>query len=208
MRVVSWLAGFFRADVEQARLEPLQRVGGDAYELVDRLPRGPARRAAWNAYVLQTYADKLIAAGGTSKYVRADTAEIASEMFGLVGLWLERASELAADPAAPSTRALPEPIPHWHTPVRCREQLVGMREALVALYAYVAYDLRSVQTDDTALARLRGELATIEQEIETVDILWIARPPAELRGGIGDALCNGLDKTFSLGQVLAAGRFI
>ena len=57
MRVVPWLVGFFRADVRQAQLEPYQRVGGDAYGLVDELPRGPARLAAWNAYVLQTYAD-------------------------------------------------------------------------------------------------------------------------------------------------------
>jgi hypothetical protein len=199
--------GFFRADVEQARLEPLQRVGGDAYDLVDYLPRGAARLAAWNAYVLQTYADKLIAASQTSKYVRADSAEIAEGLFRLVGLWLEEARQLMSNPDAPLTVAPGEPLPHWHTPVRSQEQLVGMRDALVALHAYVAYDLQNFSAADTFL-RLREELAKIDRLIETVDILWIARPPAELRGGIGDALSKALDQTYALGQLLAQPELI
>lgn len=203
MRVVLWLVALIRADVPLRELDPFRRAGIDAYDLVDELPRGSARLAAWNAYVLQTYGDKLIAASRTAHYVRADTAYVARRLFELVGVWLERAREAAADPAHSTRPGLSGPLPHWHTPVRSREQLVGMRTTLDALRIYVAFDLQSLEAVDRSAARLRARLAEIDARIEAADSLWIARSSEEIRGGIGDALAIGLDKAYALGQLLA-----
>jgi hypothetical protein len=200
VKLVPRLVAYLRGDVEQEDLVALQSAGGEAYALVEGLPRGPARLAAWNAYVLQTYGDKLMAASRTSTYVRTDTAALAEESFRVACRWLDRANSLAADPGALSSATPAEPLPHWHTAIRCGEQLVGMRETLIALHAYVAYDLNGSAADST---RLRDALAKIDGQLETVDILWIKRPPAEIRGGIGTALCRGLDETYALGQALA-----
>ena len=37
--------------------------------------------------------------------------------------------------------------------------------------------------------------------MDTAELLWVARPPPELRGGIGDALITGIENTYALGQV-------
>jgi hypothetical protein len=203
MRILPRLRALARVDVPVDELGSFRRVGIDAYDLVDELPRGPARRAAWNAYALQTYGDKLLAASATADYVSADTAFVSQCAYQLVGMCLECARQLASEAGNMSLPGIPASLPHWHTPVRTHEQLVGMREALEALRTYVAFDLQTFATDDPSLANLRGKLAVIDAELETVDLLWIARPPAELRGGIGDALTRGLDQAFELGQLLA-----
>jgi hypothetical protein len=74
MRILPRLKALVRADVPVDALDSVRRVGIDAYDLVDELPRGQARLAAWNAYALQTYGDKLLAASETANYVPADTA--------------------------------------------------------------------------------------------------------------------------------------
>jgi hypothetical protein len=169
----------------------------DAYDLVDALPRGPARLAAWNAYALQTYADKL-----TSASQAADTAHVCRTAYQLVDTCLQRAQQLASEPADAHV-SVPDALPHWHTPIRSQEQLVGMREALDALRTYVAFDLQTLPAGGTSAREYADRLAAIDAELQTVDLLWIARPPAELRGGIGDALARGLDMAFKLGQLLA-----
>lgn len=164
--------------------------GTDAYDLVDRLPRGSARVAAWNAYACQTYADKLVAACRDSGRTRSDTAALVRDLSALVAAWLECAEGAGAAPDLP--------FPHWHTPDRCWEQLVGMRETLEALRTYVAFDLGQTGGDE-------AELGRVDAELETVASLWIRRPPPELRAGVGDALRRGLDAAYALGQRLAAG---
>jgi hypothetical protein len=78
-----------------------------------------------------------------------------------------------------------------------------MRDALVALHAYVADDLSGFETNAVDSAQLHDALAKIDRQLETVDILWIKHPPAEIRGGIGTELCRGLDNTYALGRALA-----
>jgi hypothetical protein len=148
-----------------------------AYELVDRLPSGPARAAAWAAYALTTYADKLRAADGTSDVVAEAYANAAA----------------CLDVARDGGGALPDALPHWRTPVRSREQLVGMRDALDALRTYLAYELRDA--DATPIARIDAQLARVDE-------LWIERPPDAIRGAIGSALAIGLDEAYTLGRRL------
>ena len=131
-----------RLDVPIHDLDPVRCAGLDAYDLVEDLPRGSARAAAWNAYVLQTYSDKLLAAGQTHNYVCADTAAVVEDLYRLVAVWLDHARQMAANPSQPAWPNLPNALPHWHTPIRAERQLVGMRETLDALHTYLAYDLR------------------------------------------------------------------
>jgi len=150
-----------------------------AYELVDQLPSGPARAAAWAAYALTTYADKLAAADGRS--------DVVAEAYARANACLDAVENGGG--------ALPTALPHWHTPVRSHEQLVGMRDALDALRTYLAYELHDENAPE--LARIDAQLAKAEQ-------LWIRRPPAEIRGAIGSALAIGLDEAYALGCRLTA----
>jgi hypothetical protein len=150
-----------------------------AYELVDQLPSGPARAAAWAAYALTTYADKLLAADGTSDVVAEAYARAAA----------------CLDVARGGSDAFPDTLPHWRTPVRSREQLVGMRDALDALRTYLAYELKDA--DPPQLARIDAQLARVDQ-------LWIERPPPEIRGALGSALAIGLDEAYTLGRRLTS----
>ena len=149
-----------------------------AYELVDQLPSGPARAAAWAAYAQTTYADKLLAADGRS--------DVVAEAYARAGACL--------DTARNGGGALPA-LPHWRTPVRSREQLVGMHDALDALRTYLAYELRDEHAPE--LARIDAQVARVEQ-------LWIERPPEEIRGAVGSALATALDDAYALGGRLMA----
>lgn len=145
-----------------------------AYELVEELPPGPARAAAWAAYALTIYADKLLAVDGRSDVVAEAYARAAQ----------------CLDVAAGRSGALPQALPHWPTPVRSAEQLVGMRAALDALRTYLAYELHDEHAPD---------LAPVDAQLAKVERLWIRRPPPEIRGAVGSALSIGLDAAYALG---------
>lgn len=173
---------------------PEARPAAGVYELVDELPPGLPRAAAWNAYALQLYADKLLAASSGSERARVETMRYAEECHELAAACAARARGEAA------ARPLPERLPRWPSPLRSQAQLRGMREALEALRTHVAYDLPPEGAD----AELRAALAAVDERLRTVDLLWIERPPDELRGGVGDALTHGLDAVYALGRLLAA----
>ena len=198
MRLVSSITAFFRADVPVRDLDRARSAGIDAYDLLDSLPRGPARLAAWNAYVLQIYGDKLIAASEAAGHVRRDTADVALRLYQRVGPLLAKAQQTSA-----VDQPTQSPLPHWHTPVRSPGELAGMRDTLDALRTYVAFDLESLADADSSVAALRARLAAIDAERARADSLWVRHPPDELRGGIGDALASGLNMTYELGQLLA-----
>ncbi len=198
MKVVSWLAAIGRADVPMRELDRLRVTGIDAYDLMDQMPLGPARLAAWNAFVFQTYADKLVAASPSPGYIRPDTAQIVQQLYLSVAPCVDRAREAAASEVA----CQPVPIPRWHTPVRFREELAGMRDTLDTLRTHLGSDLESFETDELSATGLREILAIINAKYE-VEGLWLPRPPPELRGRIGDLLTDGIDKAYEMGQLLA-----
>jgi len=202
VRGVSRLLGLLATDAAEtfdglpvAGLQAVRLTGMDAYELVDRLARGPARVAAWNAYVLQTYGDKLLGAGVNPRFASVDTAQLAASLFSLAGWWVEQAAQLAADSSAPAADHLRDPLPHFHRPTRSHEQLVALRRTLDALQAYVVCDLQGLELDGPAGAPFRAQLEAIDACIE--------RAPPEIRDVIGDALTHGIDKAYALGQTLA-----
>jgi hypothetical protein len=182
-RLTAWLRG----DAPLASLDADRNRCVDASDLVEQLPNGPTRAAAWAAYAQQAYAEKLVATGDAEGYVRADTAYVARSAYRLA------AESLAV--AQSGSGEVPRALPRWRSPVRSPDELLGMRRALEALKTFLAFELK----DDNApeLARLNAELARAER-------FWIERPPPEIRGAVGDALVRALDEAYELGRRLTA----
>lgn len=120
MRLGRWLRGYSPLGVPVESLAAERSAAADAYARVDELPPGRERAAAWKAYALQTYGDRLLAACEGSGVVAFETAQFAAECFRLAS-------------SEPSAR-----LRHWPTPVRTHAQLAGMRGALEALRADLA----------------------------------------------------------------------
>jgi len=163
------------------------RDGTEAYDLVDRLPSGPARAAAWNAYACQVYADKL---SESCPHPSDETARVVHALYDLARVWLARASDGTAG-------HFELELPPWGAPERSRDQLIGMRNALDALRTTVAYDLPH---------ELAPDLAAIDRRMTAVDELWIDRPTPDLRAGLGGLLVAGIRDAIELGRTLADRR--
>ncbi len=192
--------GFVYPDVPVAALDAVRCAAMDAYQLVDQLPGGPVRSAAWNAYALQTYGDELLLAT-RREFVASDTAEMAGRIFSQAYTWLERALQPGEDLHALRVEAMHDELPRWLTATRSQAQIIGMREALDTLRTWIAAELGR---HPAASTRLLEDLAGIDGRLENVSLLWIERPPAELRRGIGYTLTVGLDEAYELGQEVAA----
>ena len=193
IRALRSLRAWTRDGVRVSDLRSSQARGADAYGLAEQLPFGPAREAAWAAYALQTYGDKLVDACEAGGLVPLETARVARTAFDLAGVCLQAARRTGS--ASPQT--LPACLPLWSSPARTHEQLVGMKETLDDLRTYLAFEL---QTGDPASLK---QLAPIDAKLASVALLWIEHAPPEIRGGIGDALTSGLDSAYRLGRLLA-----
>lgn len=180
-RLLAWLRG----DVSASALDRERNRCVDAYDLVEQLPNGAARAAAWAAFALQTYADKLVAAAAAPPYVPEETVALALASYRLAADCLEVARNGGG--------VVPPAPPRWRTPVRSHDQLVGMRQALDALHTYLAFELH----DEHA-----PELARLDARRSAVDGFWIEHAPPEIRGAIGDALVVGIDEAYALGRRL------
>ncbi len=210
MGLFDGLAAKARGEVSAADLIAYGRACSDAYDLLDSLPpSGYARLSAWNAYVLQTYADKLLAAGRAPGYVAPETADQVRVLYEYVEQWLVHARQAAASESHRLDVYLPQAMPHqWRTTPRTLEQLAGMREALVAAQARVAADLAAFAGAAGARDRLQGHLIAVSSTAEYVDGLWTAEPGPELRQTTGDSLRDGLDRAYELGQVIAVPELL
>jgi hypothetical protein len=175
VRLGRWLRRYSPLGVPVESLDAERHLVADAYARVEALPPGPERAAAWRAFALQTYGDRLLAACERSGVVAFETAPFAARCF-----------RLAAGGAPP------ERVPQWQTPVRTHAQLAGMREALEVLRA----DLAGCDEE---------RLAAIDAERHAVDLLWIERAPDTLRAGLGRHLQRGLDLAYGLGAERALG---
>lgn len=172
------LRAYFGQGLPVRVLDPLRARCVDASDLVDTLPSSPARSAAWAAYALETYGEALLEACARDGHLDFDTARVVRLSFTFAGICVEVARGEAGD--------VPRSLPRWHTVPRSHEQLVGMREALETLRTYLAYD--------------GTETANVDAQLAQVDRLWIEHAPPEIRGGIGDALTNGLDLAYETGR--------
>ena len=195
MGVLRALRIWSRSGVHAAALRSGLSLGPDAYGLADRLPRGPQREAAWAAYALQTFGDKLVDACPAGGLVPFDTARVASAAFAEA----DACVQLAGQEGAASPQAPPGRLPRWSSPSPTHEQLVAMKDTLEDLRTNLAFDLAADPADSPA----RTQLAAIDAKLASVDLLWIEHAPAAIRGGIGDALTIGLDAAYHLGRQLA-----
>jgi hypothetical protein len=176
MRLGRWLRSYSPLGVPVESLDAERNAAADAYARVEELTPGPERAAAWQAFALQTYGDRLLAACERSGVVAFETAPFAARCFRLA-----------------ASGSPPERVPQWQEPVRTHAQLVGMREALETLRADLA------GCDET-------RLAAIDAERHAVDLLWIERAPDTIRTGLGRHLQHALDLAYKLGAERALGQ--
>jgi hypothetical protein len=199
------LAAKARGDIPTKDLIAYGRAGSDAYDLLDQLSAsGYPRLCAWNAFVLQTYGDKLLAAVQTPGFAPPETAEQVATLYQFVGGWIARARQAAADPGYRLDVYVPQALPHhWQTAPRTTEQLTGMRDAFQAAQATLVSELGASAGDDGAGARLKALGLGIDSVAEYLDKLWTHEPGPELRATLGATLTDGLNRAYQLGQVLA-----
>lgn len=198
------LAAKARGEIPTKDLVAFGRAGSDAYDLLDQVPAsGYARLCAWNAFVLQTYGDKLLAALETPGFASPETVDHVATLYQYVGGWLIRARQAAANTDYRLDVYVPQGLPHWQTTQLTRGQLTGMRDTLQTAQARLVSDLSSFAGEDDARARLKSLGVTVDSEAEYLDKLWTSDPGVDLRTTLGTALQDGLERAYRLGQVMA-----
>src|SRR5207253_564735 len=97
------------------------------------------RLCAWNAFALQTIADRLLATDAaddpaTAGYVPRSTLTFVSACLDEVPIWIRRARVVESDPEARVAAALPARLPPWlyDEPTR-QSELHGLQSAYEAL---------------------------------------------------------------------------
>jgi hypothetical protein len=204
MGLLTAVAAKARGEVSTADLVAYGRAGSDAYGLLDeQTAPGYARLCAWNAYVLQTYGDKLLETCRSPGFAPPQTVEMAEMLYEAVGDWLERAQLCAADPGHRLDVYVPQGLYRWRIAPRSLEQLTGTRETLLAAQALLSGELASLRPDAPGGDRLRALRLAIDSKVRHVDALWTRDPGFELRTTIGEELDQALEQAYELGQVLA-----
>jgi hypothetical protein len=216
-------------DVSAEMLETYRRAGEPAYREFERAaaPRADAvtRRAglsavsrrqagqvlcAWNAYVLQTLGEALLAVGRTAAaggrgLVPPPIAGPVLACFGQVGPWMDRARRAAAEPGyrveeeldLPADLPLPERAEPWSSP-GLRAMAVAARQ--IGTHAEVA--VAEVAADDGRdVSRLTGWLATASTAMEHAGRLLDAGPDQAVHRVIEDQLRRALETYYRLGQL-------
>ena len=191
-----------RGEIPAENLDAYARAGGDAYDLIDSLPpAGIARAAAWNAFVLQTLADNLVASAETPGFVAPETAEFARVLYELVGNWLSRARQAATSPTYRLDVYLPQALPRApHTGLGSLKQLAATKRTLEAAQARLASDLNELEGPHD---ELHVAMTAVHASVDYADRLWTRDPDEDLRRTLAAALWKGLEDAYRLGQQLA-----
>ncbi len=199
------LAAKVRGDISTKDLVAYGRAGSDAYDLLDQLPAsGYARLCAWNAFVLQTYGDKLLENGEAPGFISPETGEQVAVLYQYVSGWIARARQAAASAGYRLDVYVPQSLPHhWQTTPRTQQQLTGMHDAFQTAQARIASDLAAFAGAADVRDRLNSLGMAIDSDSEYLDRLWTRDPGPELRTTVGATLLDGLDRAYRLGQVLA-----
>ena len=206
MGVIRWLRSALQGEVSAGELEARRGAGSFAYSLAEESETDESplfRLCAWNAFALQTIADKLIEADSaadpaTEGYVPRSTLGYMSVCVDLVQHWIRQARIAQSDPAA-RVADLPAQLPVWRRDEPTREsELQGLRAAYEALQARV----------ETALtASSAPELRRVDAEMRSAAdyATAIGHPGAGAteRGEARVYLLEALQHAFTLGQLLA-----
>jgi hypothetical protein len=204
VRIRDLCASFIRADIRLSDVEPYRRAGSDAYDLIDLVPPSSwARLAAWNAFLMQVYADCLVAAGSNSRWVMTDIAIFARSLYAWANAWVIEVRKAEASETYRFRFSLPHPLPHWGDRAITDARLEGMRDTLETARTRTASDLERFAGADGRQDVLRIRWAQLDAETEYIARLWTPKPSIELRGTLGDGLTLALDHAFELGHLLA-----
>jgi hypothetical protein len=215
--LVRWLRSSLRGEVSVAELTMRRAAGARAYALLEEAAdlRGDDRGTrlfrvyAWNAFALQTIADKLLDADAeddpaTAGYVPRSTLLFVSACLDDVPAWIGRARVVQSDPEA-RAGPLPATVPGWeHDEPTRRSELHGLRLTYEALQPRVAGGLQQLRLDDPhashEIYRLFAEMTTA---FEYGCSLALPHAGPVDRGEARWRLLDALRHAFTLGQLLA-----
>jgi len=204
MRVRGLIASLIGGDLPLSEVEPYQRAGSDAYDLIEHVPPASwACLAAWNAFLPQVYGDNVVSAATSGRYVGVEAVVFARRLFELACHWVEEARKAQASPAYRLEFELPFPLPHWVDEIRSGPQLGAMLTTFDAARTRTASDVTRFSGEDALGNKLRVMQAEVDAKASYIERLWTGKPDAELRRTISFSLTQALDHVYELGQCLA-----
>ena len=196
------LSAAARGEVSTRALEMYGTANHDAYDLLERLPpEGPARLAAWCAFVLQTHADNLIHSGSAAGFCDREAFEDATTLYRLAAGWLDRARAGQASTDYVLDTVVPQPYVKPRGP-QGEGQVKALRLTLWTVQSRLGADL-AARSAEPVYARLAPTLASLQSALDTGAGLPASKPSPELLATIGSTLLGALDRAYQGGQLLA-----
>lgn len=167
------------------------------------------RLCAWNAFALQTIADRLLDADsaadpGTAGYVPRSTLGFARACLDEVPDWLSLARAIQSDPDPRISIRLPARLPGWERdePTRAGE-LRGLHDAFDDLQARTETKVQELTDTDTARAELRHVCQQMKADAGQAGEIGVRGAGPVERGLARSHLLYALQHAFTLGQLLA-----
>ncbi|HEY2372763.1 MAG TPA: hypothetical protein VGH82_09465 [Gaiellaceae bacterium] len=167
------------------------------------------RLCAWNAFALQTIADRLLDADtaadpGTVGYVPRETLAFARACYDQVPDWLYLARGMRSDPDPRVADRLPARLPLWehYEPTRASE-LRGLQDAFEALQARTETKVNALSGTDRVCAELRHLCAQMRADADYAEQVGVRGSGPVERGEARSHLLSALHRAFMLGQLLA-----
>ena len=162
------------SEVSTAAIAAYSSANSEAYSLLDELSEPEAARlAAWCAFVLQTYADNMLASGTVPGFASPEVCEEAVGMYQLVGTWLGRAHAAIANSGRLDT-SVPQPLPQPRAP-RTTAVLKAMKTTLETVQTRVGADI-AARASDPNHDRLASMMTTVDQQSTPPQHSHHARP--------------------------------
>jgi len=122
-------------------------------------------------------------------------------MFELVGAWLGRAHEAAANAGYVLDVVVPQPLPQPRAP-RTTGVLRAMKQTLETVQARAGADLAE-RAADPIHDRLAPMMSGVQSAIDSAGALSAASVSDEMKAMLGQTLQSGLDRAYQVGQLLA-----
>lgn len=167
------------------------------------------RLCAWNAFALQTVADRLLDADaaadrGTVGYVPRATLTFARACYDEVPDWLGLAHGMRSDPDPRIASRLPARLPPWEhdEPTRASE-LRGLQDAFETLQARTETKVNALTETNRASAELRHLCARMQADADYAEEVGVRGSGPVERGEARSHLLAALQRAFLVGQLLA-----
>jgi hypothetical protein len=229
-RLRNWLIGTIRGELSTSGLDGVRTAGASAYSLAEEAERlrlepgwDPWRQdtrtqlflvCAWNAFALQTTADRLLEADAaadplTAELVPVETLAFAQDCYAQVMTWVQSARFAQANTAYRVTKPLPAALPTWPRIEQTRSVHVrALKEAYEAVAPRAEYELgRLVQTAASEHAHELAEMNLLHAQMRTsVELARTLESHAQSHPQLQEArddLVRALGCAYTLGQLVA-----